>query len=110
MATIGFIGLGNMGGPMAINLVKAGHKVKVFDLSEDAVARVVSEGAQASNSAVDLVKGAEFVITMLPAGKHVEGLFLKGDQPLFDEVEPNALIIDSSTIDAETKTCRSGGC
>ncbi len=102
MATIGFIGLGNMGGPMAINLVKAGHKVKVFDLSEESIARVVSEGAQSSTSAVDLVKDAEFVITMLPAGKHVEGLFLTGDHPLFDEVEPNALIIDSSTIDAET--------
>ncbi|WP_415883055.1 3-hydroxyisobutyrate dehydrogenase [Neptuniibacter sp. QD29_5] len=102
MATIGFIGLGNMGGPMAINLVKAGHSVKAFDLSQDAIAKVVAEGGQAAATAVDAATDAEFVITMLPAGKHVEGLMVSGDAPLFDVVADGALIIDSSTIDAET--------
>lgn len=102
MATIGFIGLGNMGGPMAINLAKAGHSVKAFDLSQEAVQKVVAEGAQAAASAVEAAQGSEFVVTMLPAGKHVEGLFVTGDQPLFDVVADGALIIDSSTIDAET--------
>ena len=102
MATIGFIGLGNMGGPMAINLVKAGHSVKAFDLSQDAIQKVVAEGGQAAASAVEAAKDSEFVVSMLPAGKHVEGLFVTGDQPLFDVVADGALIIDSSTIDAET--------
>ena len=102
MATIGFIGLGNMGGPMAINLVKAGHSVKAFDLSQDAIAKVVAEGGQAAATAVEAATDAEFVITMLPAGKHVEGLMVSGDAPLFDVVADGALIIDSSTIDAET--------
>ncbi len=102
MATIGFIGLGNMGGPMAANLVKAGHNVQVFDLAQSAVQKLVDAGAIAAASAVDAVKGAEFVVSMLPAGKHVEGLFLTGEQPLFDVVEAGVLIIDSSTIDSET--------
>ncbi|WP_370298226.1 3-hydroxyisobutyrate dehydrogenase [Pontibacterium sp.] len=102
MATIGFIGLGNMGGPMAINLVKAGHSVKAFDLSQDAIQKVVAEGGQAAASAVEAAKDSEFVVSMLPAGKHVEGLFVTGDEPLFDVVADGALIIDSSTIDAET--------
>ncbi|MBY4675050.1 3-hydroxyisobutyrate dehydrogenase [Marinobacterium arenosum] len=102
MATIGFIGLGNMGGPMAINLVKAGHSVKAFDLFEEAMQRVVAEGAQAASSAVDAATDVDFLISMLPAGKHVEGLFVTGDQPLFDVVRKDTLIIDSSTIDAAT--------
>ena len=76
---IAFIGLGNMGGPMAINLVKAGHSVKAFDLSQDAVAKVVAEGGQAAASAQDAVQGAEAIVTMLPASQHVEGLFLGRD-------------------------------
>ncbi len=102
MAKIGFIGLGNMGGPMAINLVKAGHDVAVFDLSEQAMQALQEAGASAASSAVDAVKGAEFVISMLPAGKHVQGLYVTGDQPLFDHVSKDALVIDSSTIDAHT--------
>lgn len=102
MATVGFIGLGNMGGPMAINLVKAGHTVQAFDLSGEAIQRVVSEGGVAAASAKDAVIGADFVVSMLPAGKHVEGLFVTGDDPLFDHVKDDVLIIDSSTIDAET--------
>lgn len=102
MATIGFIGLGNMGGPMAINLVKAGHTVKACDLSADAVARVVAEGGQAAENAVEAARDMEVVVSMLPAGKHVEGLFMNGDQPLFDIIKPGTLVIDSSTIDAAT--------
>ncbi len=102
MATIGFIGLGNMGGPMAINLVKAGHSVKAFDLSQDAIAKVVAEGGQAAATAADAATDVEFLVTMLPAGKHVEGLMVTGDTPLFDVVADGTLIIDSSTIDADT--------
>ena len=102
MATIGFIGLGNMGGPMAVNLIKAGHHVQVFDLSPAAMERAVSAGAAKAESAIAAVKGAQFVISMLPAGKHVEALYVSGESPLFDAVEPQTLIIDSSTIDSET--------
>tara|TARA_Y100000780_G_scaffold214275_1_gene215837 strand:+ start:5994 stop:6884 length:891 start_codon:yes stop_codon:yes gene_type:complete len=104
MATIGFIGLGNMGGPMAINLAKAGHSVKAFDLSKDAIQKVVDEGGSAAATAVEAATDVEFVVSMLPAGKHVEGIYVTGDQPLFDVVADGTLIIDSSTIDAETAT------
>ena len=98
---IAFIGLGNMGGPMAINLIKAGHSVKAFDLSQEAVARVVAEGGQAAASAQDAVQGAEAVVTMLPASQHVEGLFL-GNGNLLASIAKGALVIDSSTIAAAT--------
>lgn len=101
---IGFIGLGNMGAPMAINLVKAGHSVKAFDLSAEAVAKVVAEGGQAASSAQDAVQGAEAIVTMLPASQHVEGLFLGqgGQGGLLESISKGALIIDSSTIAAAT--------
>jgi len=102
MATIAFIGLGNMGGPMAANLAKAGHSVKAFDLSAQALAQAAEAGCQTAESAQDAVKGVDFVVSMLPAGKHVEGLFVTGDQPLFDLIGSNTLVIDSSTIDADT--------
>lgn len=102
MATIAFIGLGNMGGPMAANLAKAGHSVKAFDLSAQALAQAAEAGCQTADSAQDAVKGVDFVVSMLPAGKHVEGLFVTGDQPLFDLIDRNTLVIDSSTIDADT--------
>jgi 3-hydroxyisobutyrate dehydrogenase len=102
MATIAFIGLGNMGGPMATNLAKAGHSVKAFDLSAQALAQAAEAGCQTAESAQDAVKGVDFVVSMLPAGKHVEGLFVNGDQPLFDLIDSNTLVIDSSTIDADT--------
>ena len=102
MATIGFIGLGNMGGPMAINLVKAGHDVKAFDLSESAMQAVVEQGGRAAASASEAAQDAQFVISMLPAGKHVESVYVTGEQPLFDVVADGALLIDSSTIDAAT--------
>jgi len=102
MANIAFIGLGNMGGPMAINLVKAGHQVCVFDLSEQAVAHVVEQGATTQVQASDCVKGAEFIISMLPAGKHVDGVYLASETGLINFIAKDALVIDSSTIDAAT--------
>ena len=98
MAAIGFIGLGNMGGPMALNLVKAGHKLTVFDLSKDAVAKLVDAGASAASTAADVVKGAEFVVTMLPAGAHVKSVYL-GEDGLLAAAGKGTLFIDSSTID-----------
>jgi 3-hydroxyisobutyrate dehydrogenase len=98
MATIAFIGLGNMGGPMAANLVKAGHKVVAFDLAAASREQAQSDGAAIADSAVAAVKGADAVVTMLPAGRHVLSVW--------DEVIPamhkGALIIDSSTIDVES--------
>ncbi|OZG69784.1 3-hydroxyisobutyrate dehydrogenase [Hahella sp. CCB-MM4] len=102
MATIGFIGLGNMGGPMAINLAKAGHRVKAFDLYSEALVPVVEAGAVAAESAVDAAKEVDFLISMLPAGRHVEHLFVTGETPLFDVISEDTLIIDSSTIEAAT--------
>lgn len=101
MAKIGFIGLGNMGGPMATNLVKAGHEVAVFDLSEDAMATLKAVGATPAASAVDVVQGKDFIISMLPASKHVTSLY-HGDNGIAAHIPASALVIDSSTIDAET--------
>lgn len=101
MATITFIGLGNMGGPMASNLLKAGHEVTVFDLSDDAVRTLVGEGAKSAESAQEAADSAECVITMLPAGKHVEAVYL-GDNGLLASLTSKTLVIDSSTIAPET--------
>jgi 3-hydroxyisobutyrate dehydrogenase len=101
MAAIAFIGLGNMGGPMAANLIKAGHKLCVFDLSQAAVAKLVEAGAEAAPSASEAAKGAEAVITMLPAGSHVREVCL-GAAGLIASAPPGALLIDCSTIDVAT--------
>ena len=101
MATIVFIGLGNMGGPMAANLLKAGHKVTVFDLVPAAVAELVAQGAGSADTAVAAVKDVDFVISMLPAGRHVESVYL-GDNGLLGAVKKTTIIMDSSTIDAAT--------
>lgn len=101
MSTIGFIGLGNMGGPMAKNLLNAGHQVQVFDLVEASMASVVAEGGTANKSAADAVRGADLVISMLPASKHVEALYL-GDAGLITQLDPDTLIIDCSTIAPES--------
>jgi 3-hydroxyisobutyrate dehydrogenase len=98
MATLAFIGLGNMGGPMAANLVKAGHKVVAFDLVEASRNQAKSDGASLAESAAGSVKGADVVITMLPAGKHV--LSVWGD--VIASMAKGALIIDCSTIDVES--------
>jgi len=101
MAKVGFIGLGNMGGPMAVNLVKAGHEVSVFDLSEERVAFAVNAGAKAAAAALDAVEGADTVMTMLPAGSHVRSVYL-GEDGLIAKAARGTLFIDSSTIDVES--------
>lgn len=97
MSTIGFIGLGHMGGPMASNLVKAGHTLKVFDLVPDAVRALVQAGATAAASAADAVAGVDLVITMLPASRHVEGLYL-GEGGLLTQIARGTLVLECSTI------------
>ncbi|PRY65829.1 3-hydroxyisobutyrate dehydrogenase [Vreelandella songnenensis] len=102
MTTIAFIGLGNMGGPMAANLSRAGFNVRAFDLSRDALDAARSHGCEVAASAVDAAKDADVIISMLPAGQHVRGLFVDGETPLFEVIKKGALVIDSSTIDADT--------
>jgi len=101
MARIGFIGVGNMGGPMALNLLKAGHRLKVHDLVPALVARVTEAGALAAASPVDAASDAEAVLTMLPAGQHVRSVYL-GEGGLAANARPGTLLIDSSTIDVAT--------
>lgn len=101
MAVIAFIGLGNMGGPMAANLIKAGHEVCVFDLMPEAVDLLVADGAQSAASAISCVESAEFMISMLPASRHVESLYL-GEDRLLQSLDPETIVIDSSTIDANS--------
>jgi len=101
MATIGFIGLGNMGLPMAQNLVKAGHAVVGFDLSEYAAERLAVGGGSRADSLEDACRDAEVVITMLPAGEQVREVYLD-DQGILAAAAPETLLIDSSTIDVET--------
>ena len=99
MARIGFIGLGNMGGGMAANLAKVGHDVRAFDLSEEALARARQAGCLPVDSADAAADGAEVVITMLPAGRHVESVYADA---VFGAAPPGALLIDCSTIDVAT--------
>jgi len=101
MAVIGFIGLGNMGGPMAANLVKAGHEVRGFDLSADALEIAKKAGVDAGDNMGAVVKDVDVVITMLPAGKHVKAVYCE-DRGLIASVGKNTLLIDCSTIDVET--------
>lgn len=101
MAKVAFIGLGNMGGPMAANLLKAGHEVTVFDLVPAAVQELEAQGASSAESATAAAKAVDYVITMLPAGKHVESVYL-GDDGLLNSVAPGTVLLDSSTIDVAT--------
>jgi 3-hydroxyisobutyrate dehydrogenase len=96
MTAIGFIGLGNMGGPMAANLVKAGHEVVGFDLSKAALAAF---GGEKAADVAAAVKSAEVVVTMLPAGPHVLSVY---GEHVLPNAKPGALLIDCSTIDVET--------
>jgi 3-hydroxyisobutyrate dehydrogenase len=105
MSTIAFIGLGNMGSPMAENLLAAGFNVQVFDLDESAAKKLEPLGAIVSASLEDVVKGAGTVITMLPAGTHVRAVYLgdhHGGIGLLNLVCKNTLLIDSSTIDPDS--------
>lgn len=100
MSNIAFIGLGNMGGGMCLNLVKAGHQVHAFDLSADAIAKVVEAGAIAAGSVAEAVQGADAVVTMLPAGQHVKSVYL-GDDGILSAAKPGAVLLDCSTIAVE---------
>ena len=101
MAKVAFIGLGNMGGPMAVNLVKAGHDVTVFDLSEQACSQLREAGAGVAASAAEAARGVDYVLSMLPAGKHVAGVYL-GDDGLLAQLKGDTTVLDCSTIDAAT--------
>lgn len=96
---IAFIGLGNMGGGMAANLVRAGHQVQAFDLNEAALARAEEAGCTRASSAADAVAGAVAVVTMLPAGQHVAAVYRDA---IFPHAAPSTLLIDCSTIDVAT--------
>lgn len=98
---IAFIGLGNMGGPMAANLIAGGYELTVFDLVPEALQNAVDQGATRADSAAAAVDGADFLISMLPAGKHVRDLYL-GNGGLLDATAQQTRVIDCSTIDAET--------
>ncbi|GJD63113.1 3-hydroxyisobutyrate dehydrogenase [Methylobacterium frigidaeris] len=95
MTQIAFLGLGNMGGPMAANLVAAGHAVTGFDLVPEALDAARTAGIAVASSAEAAVKGAEVVVTMLPAGKHVLAVY----DAVLPHVASGALMIDCSTID-----------
>jgi len=96
---IGFVGLGNMGAPMARNLLKAGHQLRVFDIVESAMTSL--DQAERAESAAQAVQGVEVFISMLPAGQHVRDLYLS-EQGVLSVVQPETLLIDCSTIDPET--------
>jgi 3-hydroxyisobutyrate dehydrogenase len=98
---IGFIGLGNMGGPMVANLLKAGHSLTVFDLSEKALQAAVDAGARTAASPREVAQTSKVVITMLPAAAHVKAVYLNADGVLAG-VRPGVTLIDSSTIDPAT--------
>ena len=98
---IAFIGVGNMGNPMAHQLVKAGKNVKVFDVSPDVIEIAKQSGLKVISSMEELLEGATTVISMLPEGKHVRSLYL-GDNGILKKIPKDCLIIDCSTIDIET--------
>ena len=101
MATIGFIGLGNMGGPMAANLLKAGHQVTGIDIVPDLAKGLAAKGGRVAGSVAEAAASGELVITMLPAAAQVRSVYL-GDQGVLSKASKTALLIDCSTIDVET--------
>jgi 3-hydroxyisobutyrate dehydrogenase len=101
MARIGFIGLGNMGLPMALNLVKAGHSLAGYDVSASQAQQLVAAGGSAAASIAAAASGADVVITMLPAGKEVREVYL-GAAGVLASVAADTLLVDSSTIDVAT--------
>jgi 3-hydroxyisobutyrate dehydrogenase len=101
MATIGFIGLGNMGAPMARNLLKAGHTVRGYDLFPGSLEGFAKAGGEAASNLVECVRGVDVVITMLPAGEHVRNVYL-GEGKVIDSAPKGALLIDCSTIDVQS--------
>ncbi|NNG04077.1 MAG: 3-hydroxyisobutyrate dehydrogenase [Inquilinus sp.] len=101
MTEIAFVGLGNMGRPMARNLVKAGHSVTGFDTMPDNLKGAAGDGVKPAASTAAAVAGAELVVTMLPAGRHVREVY-GGEGGILGAATPGALLVDSSTIDVET--------
>lgn len=101
MSTIAFIGVGNMGAPMARNLLKAQEQVKAFDVSPAALKPVVDAGAKQAKTALEAVEGADIVVTMLPAGSHVRSVYLD-DASVLSAARKDALLIDCSTIDIDS--------
>ncbi|PNH86933.1 sulfolactaldehyde 3-reductase [Vibrio diazotrophicus] len=97
MSTIGFIGLGQMGSPMALNLIKGGHSLKVFDINDAAVEQLVKQGAIAAKSPADAASDSEFVITMLPNGTLVKNVIF-GEEGIISTLSNSSLLIDMSTI------------
>jgi len=100
MARIAFIGLGNMGGPMSINLVKAGHQVRGYDIVPEKTARAAAGGVEAATSNPNAAKSADFIFTMLPTGKEVREVLVDDDE-IMDIVGPETIIVDSSTTDLD---------
>jgi 3-hydroxyisobutyrate dehydrogenase len=100
MARIGFIGLGNMGGPMTRNLIKAGHELQVFDLSEEAMNFAVQAGAKAMGSVKEAAAGVEIVVSMLPVGANVREVYL--NDGVLAAADKGTLLLDCSTIDVES--------
>ncbi len=100
MTNIAFIGVGNMGGPMARNLLRAGNSVTAFDVSAAVLGPVVEAGAHSASSVAEAAKNAEVIITMLPAGHHVRAVYL--DNGILSHAGAGALLIDSSTIDIDS--------
>ncbi len=98
---IGFIGLGHMGSYMAANLIKAGHEVTVFDLNTEAMNKLGEQGAMLAISIGAAARGAEIVVTMLPAAAHVRSV-LTAEDGVFSNLARGATVIDSSTIDPQT--------
>ncbi len=101
MADIGFIGVGNMGGPMVRNLIAAGHRVTAHDVVEAARRAAQEAGAGLAADAAEAARGAELVLTMLPAGEHVRDVYLEGGG-VIAAADPGTLLIDCSTIDVDT--------
>jgi len=101
MATIGFIGLGNMGAPMAANLLKAQHRVTGYDIAAAPLAALAEQGGHVAASAIEAAAAGDIVITMLPAGPQVRAVYL-GPDGIIARATKGALLIDCSTIDVET--------
>ncbi len=101
MAKIGFIGVGNMGGPMVVNLITAGHRVTAYDPVAAALEKAQAAGAEAAESAGQAAAAGDVVISMLPAGAHVRDVYM-GDGGAIAAAQAGALFIDCSTIDVET--------
>jgi 3-hydroxyisobutyrate dehydrogenase len=100
MTTIAFIGVGNMGGPMARNLLKAQNQVRAFDVSPAALKPITDAGGKQATTALDAVRDADVVITMLPAGTHVRSVYLETES-ILTAARKDALLIDCSTIDID---------